>query len=320
MRVSIVIPNHNRADALPFTLEALCKQTYPSEKFEVVVVDQVSTDGSRELARMYQAPYRLRLVEQDAKYGVSVGRNGGVTAASGELVILLDSDIIADPNLVQAHAELHRKASGPILGCGRLLPYPPAYTTFIEQVSNPDAGLDRGTECEDFPFWHAFGGHLSFSIQIYNRIGPFKPELRGAEDIEFAYRAAQSGAGIKNCSQAIGYHNHGRSLVEHKQRAFEYWSIVPTFLAMHPELRGKIPGIAELEPVQWGRDSIPLIRAKALAEFWSCKMVRSGLFKYLNWAEKQRAIPRLTKFCYYRLMLGEMRAGARQGRLGQRIA
>jgi GT2 family glycosyltransferase len=314
MDLSIVIPNHNRVDALPLTLGALARQTYPADQFEVIVVDQASSDGSRELVSGFAAPYSLRLVTQDAKYGISVGRNGGVDVAQAPLVILLDADIISEPETVQAHIDLHRKSTGPILGCGRLLPYEPAYQRFIEQVANPESGLDRGTDLEDFPFWYAFGGHLSFGVSTFQQVGPFKPELKGAEDIEFAYRAEQLGIGIKNCSKAVGYHNHSRSLEERRERAFVYWRIIPTFLAMHPEVRGVIPGIAELEPIHWGHETLSSFSSKAQAEFWALRGSRAGLYRYLVWAEKNRAMPRLTKFCYYRLMLGEMRAGARRGR------
>lgn len=312
MNLSVVIPNHNRADALALTLESLARQTCPADQFEVIIVDQASTDGSRELVKSFPAPYSLRLVAQDAKYGISVGRNGGVQAAQGELIILLDADIIADPELAAAHVDLHRQSLAPILGCGRLLSYPPARLTFIEQVADPEAGLDRGAERQDFPFWYAFGGHLSFTKETFHLTGPFRPELKGAEDIDFAYRALGLGVGIKNCPAAIGYHNHSRSLAERRQRAAAYWSMIPAFLDLHPELRGQVPGYRELEPVEWGHEALALSLAKLAAGFWSLAPVRAGLYAYLAWAESRRALPRLAKFGYYRLMLGEMRAGARQ--------
>jgi GT2 family glycosyltransferase len=313
MNLSIVIPNHNRVEALPLTLDALSRQTYPAEQFEVIVVDQASTDGSRELVNSYATPFSLRLVSQEEKYGISIGRNGGVEAALTPWVILLDADIIADPGLVQAHADLHAQSREPILGCGRLLPYKPSYKTFIEQAADPDAGLDRGAQPGDVPFWDAFGGHLSFSVQTFELVGSFKPELKGAEDTDFAYRATCQGIGIKNCVNAIGYHNHSRSLAEHRERAYIYWRIIPTFLGMHPELRGKIPGISELEPLKWGNEPFAVSLSKTRAAFWANRIIRAGLYDYLEWAEKRRALPRATKFCYYRLMLGEMRAGAMDG-------
>lgn len=313
MKVSIVIPNHNRADALPLTLDSLARQTCPPDQFEVIVVDQASTDGSRELVKNYAAPFSLRLVEQDAKYGISVGRNGGVEVARAPIVILLDGDIVADPGLVQAHIDLYQRYPAPVLGCGRLLPYPPANKTFIEQTVNPETSLDRGVDLEDFPFYFAFGGHLSFRVDTFRQVGPFKPELKGAEDTEFAYRATKLGIAIKNCPAAVGYHNHSRSLKERRQRSSGYWRIVPTFLTMHPELRGQIPGIAELEPITWGKEPLRLSLTKLKATLWASSVTRFLLNLYLEWAEKHRSLPRLTKFAYYRLMLGDMRAGANQG-------
>jgi GT2 family glycosyltransferase len=315
VKVSIVMPNHNRVEALPLTLEALCFQNYPASEFEVIVVDQASTDGSRELIESYPAPFRVRLVKQAGKYGISVARNGGVEAAEGALVILLDADIVAEQELVDAHVRLHEKYAKPILGCGRLLPYRPGYKTFIDEVANPDAGLDRGVELEDFPIYYAFGGHLSFRRETFQQVGPFNPELKGAEDTEFAYRASRLGIGIKNCPEAVGYHNHFRSLEEHRKRASSYWSMTPALIEMHPELSGQIPGLAELEPLRIGREPAALSLAKARAAFWAVSLVRSGLYHYLSWAEERRALPRLTKFCYYRLMMGDQKAGARQGRI-----
>jgi glycosyltransferase involved in cell wall biosynthesis len=314
MNISIIMPTHNRIGALPLTLEALSNQTYPKDDFEVIVVDQASTDGSRELVKDYHSPYLLRLVTQDGKYGISVARNGGVDAASGRMVILLDADIIADPALVEAHDLLHKKFNSPILGCGRLLPYPPCYQTFIDQVANPDGGLDRGVELEDFPCYYAFGGHLSFTKDTFLRVGPFNPVLKGAEDTDFAYRASLLGIGIKNCVEAIGYHNHPRSLEERSERAFEYWKMIPKLMELHPELRGAIPGIAELEPLSWKTDHSRLVRSKLKATFWSWRLNRLVLYRFLKYCEKHRTLPRFAKAGYYRYMLGQMRAGAASAR------
>jgi glycosyltransferase involved in cell wall biosynthesis len=312
MKISIVMPTHNRADALPVTLEALNQQTFPKDGFEVIIVDQASTDGSREIATSFSVQYPLRLLPQDGKYGISIARNAGIEAANGFLIILLDADIIADPGLVEAHCQLHNRFSIPILGCGRLLPYPPCYRTFIDQVANPDAGLDRGTEPEDFPFYYAFGGHLSFSKDTFTRVGPFDPELKGAEDTEFAYRASLINIAIKNCYQAIGYHNHARSLEERRERGFAYSKMIPRLMKLHPELRGAIPGVYELEPFNWRHDPLPISYAKLRAEFWSWKINRNLLYRLLVFCERERTLPRFVKAGYYRLLLGDMRAGANQ--------
>lgn len=312
MKISVVMPTHNRMDALPLTLEALNKQTYPKDEFEVIIVDQASTDGVQDWILNYSAPYRLRILTQEGKYGISVARNGGIEVASGYLIILLDADIIADPQLIEEHSNLHEINTSPILGCGRLLPYPPCYKSFVIKVANPDAGLDRGTEPEDFPFYYAFGGHLSFSRETFTRVGLFDPELKGFEDTEFAYRASQLGVGIKNCFRAIGFHNHSRSLEERRARGFSYSKMIPRLMVLHPELRGIIPDVAQLEPIDWKNDPHSLKREKLRAIFWSLGVNRYLLNLFLIQCEKRSMLPPLTKAAYYRLLLGDMRAGANE--------
>lgn len=315
LEFSIVIPNHNRVDALSLTLQSLNQQTYPFAKFEVIVVDQASIDGSRELVNNFPSAYSLRLLPQDGKFGISVARNGGIETAKGNLIILLDADILTDPGLVMAHDQLHRSFESPLIACGRLLPYPQSYTSFIEKVANPEGGLDRGDQPGDFPFYWAFGGHISFPKSLYDIVGPFSPELKGAEDTEFAYRAHLKGYAIKNCPQAIGYHNHSRGLAERKERSFQYWKMIPKLMDMHPELQGTIPGISDLEPLHLGKDTAKLTFRKLKASFWSIALIRRVLFSFLIFCENQKIFARFAKAGYFRLMLGEMKAGARSGQI-----
>lgn len=313
MKISIVMPNHNRVEALKSSLESLTQQTFPPEQFEVLVVDQASDDGSRQLVANFSTPFSLKLIEQNAKYGISIARNAGIEAAANPFVILLDSDIIADSGLVEAHSCLHEQNRSPILGCGRLLPFYPSYSSFIEEVANPEGGLDRGVDKEDFPFYFAFGGHLSFSVDTFRRVGTFATEINGYEDIEFAYRAFRLGIGIKNCREAIGYHNHHRSMMEYHQRSFDYFRAIPLVFRKHPELKGIIPGLRSMEPLQVGSDSSSILLAKIKASFWSSTIIRKGILTYLLWADRNRAYPRITKFLFYRLYHGDRRAGLLQG-------
>jgi len=313
MKASVIVPNHNRDDAILLTLEALANQSIPMEDFEVIVIDQASTDHSLEILHNFNAPYQLHIILQDRKYGIPIARNAGADAAQSPLAIFLDSDIIADPYLVEAHIELHEKYAQPIIGCGRLLPYPPAYQTFIEQVANPDAGLDRGVDQEDFPFYWAFGGHLSVGIQTVNLISGFDPAFIAAgEDLDFAYRATQHGVAVKNCPKAIGYHNHHRTLESGRARSYNFFRLtLPLLLAKHPELSGKIEGMSEFEPIDWRHETFQTLLSKVTASFWSLPAIRNQLFRFLKWVDQKRHFPRMTKFCYYRLMVGETKAGVK---------
>ena len=88
--VSVIIPMHNAAPLLPRTLDSLCKQTFA--QFEVIMVDDRSTDQTREVASRYLHDARFKLVPLETNNGVANARNEGITRAKGEYLCFLDAD------------------------------------------------------------------------------------------------------------------------------------------------------------------------------------------------------------------------------------
>jgi glycosyltransferase involved in cell wall biosynthesis len=89
--VSTVIPNYNNARFLEHCVESIAAQDYPN--IEIVVVDDASTDDSREVLRALQTKHPcLRVIHQDGNVGITLNRKRGIEAATGEYVNYLDSD------------------------------------------------------------------------------------------------------------------------------------------------------------------------------------------------------------------------------------
>lgn len=311
-KLSIVMPCHNRRQALRLTLESLCQQTASGNDFEVLVVDQASTDGSRELVRSFEAPFHLRLVAQDAKYGISVARNGGIQEAQSEFILLLDADLIANSQLVEAHLALHESRPEALL-CGRVLPYLPAYTSYVERIANPEGGLERGDEDRVLPFYQGFGGHIGFTQNAYTQIGPFDPKLIGFEDIDFAYRASQLNYPILYNSRAIGYHNHPRTLQERLSQARGYNRMLPVMFARYPELKGQIPLLQDYEPIHWRRDWRNGLVRKLRIRTFGLSPVQGIALSILSLLDRRCQFPRLVRFLFWSLYLGNSYLGFRNG-------
>ncbi len=100
---SVVIPTYNRADFIVKTLRSVLAQTYAH--FEVIIVDNCSTDNTEELLQPFLASSQVRFFRQERNYERAVSRNKGMSLATGDFVTLLDSDDLMYPsNLADAAA------------------------------------------------------------------------------------------------------------------------------------------------------------------------------------------------------------------------
>jgi glycosyltransferase involved in cell wall biosynthesis len=110
---SVVIPTYNRANFILKTLQTVFDQTY--RNFEIIVVDNCSTDNTEELLRPFHDAGRLRFIKHDRNYERARSRNTGMGAARGDFVTLLDSDDLMYPSNLADAAEF--VASNPSAKC-----------------------------------------------------------------------------------------------------------------------------------------------------------------------------------------------------------
>ena len=99
-RFSVVIPAFNAAATLARAIESVQAQSWPAH--EIIVVDDGSRDASAEIARQFGDGVRLI---QQANSGVSVARNAGAAAATGDWLAFLDADDWYAPDRIKLHAE-----------------------------------------------------------------------------------------------------------------------------------------------------------------------------------------------------------------------
>src|SRR5579862_6274653 len=106
-RISVVVPTYNRRARLERVLAGLDRQTLPFDRFEVVIVDDGSTDDTKAwLERHSQRAYHVTVATQQ-NGGPARARNRGVADAQGELILFLDDDVEPTPELLAEHLKLH---------------------------------------------------------------------------------------------------------------------------------------------------------------------------------------------------------------------
>ena len=96
-KISVIIPTFNRAHTLGSSIESILNQT--SDKWELIIIDDGSTDGTPNLMNQYLVDQRIKYYYQQHQ-GVSTARNFGVLNAQGDYIIFLDSDDTFTPNLI----------------------------------------------------------------------------------------------------------------------------------------------------------------------------------------------------------------------------
>jgi glycosyltransferase involved in cell wall biosynthesis len=157
MKYSVIIPSYNKALPLMLTLTAFETQTYPHDQFEVVVVNDGSTDDTMERLSRYRPPYRLVPVSLKETAGRSAARNLGVAAASGDMLIFCDPDFLVTPDFVQTHETYHRQHPNAVVSGVPILfikAYPHLYPDFSAEEKVAAAEVLQASGLWSNDYWH----------------------------------------------------------------------------------------------------------------------------------------------------------------------
>ncbi len=205
---SVVIPTYNRLPILAKCLRALEQQRLetqtPIQGYEIVVVDDGSTDGTLEWLAARAAEFPHVLTHSQDHQGPAAARNLGVHQAKGDTVIFIDSDLVVTENFLQSHADALLKGQEN-LGSDRLFTYGAVINTC--NFDNPTAEPYKVT---DYSAAYFATGNVAIARHWLLEAGLFDTgfQLYGWEDLELGVRLKQLGLKLIKCPQAVGYHWH----------------------------------------------------------------------------------------------------------------
>lgn len=243
----MIIPTHNRASILEKTLEALLEgQTGPLPPWEVLVVDDGSTDDTSELLRSKERKYGSRFKafrQENLKQGAA--RNRAMARAQGTLFVFLGDDIIPTPEFLSRHWRAYENLGQPrrhgLIGQTLWHPdIPPSpFRMWIGQW-----GLQFGfcliQDKDNVPFNFFYTSNLSFSRDLYDDLGGFDEGFQeyGWEDIELGYRYVQQGGmRLRYDPEAVAYHYHRITVRSFCDRQYKVGYSAVRFGRLHPELQ-----------------------------------------------------------------------------------
>ncbi|MBE9076438.1 glycosyltransferase [Romeria aff. gracilis LEGE 07310] len=214
MFFSVVIPTYNRRPILAKCLRALEQQTLapagPVTGYEVVLVDDGSTDGTVAWLQANAADFpHLRLFECDHG-GAAIARNVGVQQAKGDTIVFIDSDLVILDSFLQHHAErlqTYRQTHGN----DRAFTYGRVVNT-----CNFDRPTAEPFKLTDYSQAFFATGNVAIAKHWLMAAGLFDPQFTqyGWEDLELGVRLKNLGLSLLKCPEAVGYHWHPPFSVE----------------------------------------------------------------------------------------------------------
>lgn len=189
MRISVIVPTHNRRALLERKLRALEREL---GDFEIIVVADGCADGTLDFLCGFNTRLDVQVLELPG-LGAAAARNAGVRASSGKILLFSDDDVIPRSGWVLAHTNAHSQKN--VVAVGRL--ELPAQLRDGASFLGPKA-----------LWWNATGANSSLSRALFDRAGGYDESFReyGGEDPDLGFRLLKSGANFVFLSSAVAEH------------------------------------------------------------------------------------------------------------------
>lgn len=264
IRISLVIPTHNRAVPLLAALESVVRQTLPPGEWECLVVDNNSPDDTAERFAAFAAAHpdvNLRMVRETGP-GVSCARNRGLAEVAGPIVAFIDDDERVNESFLEAYLAFFDTHPDAVVAGGRIIAeYPESRPSWMSKwtempIANP---MDFGDAVRPFPAGRVpGGGNMAFRRTGLARYGGFDPSLGrvngrliGGEENDFFERLLRGGETIWYVPGAVMWH-----IIPPSKLTADYFRRLSYNVGVSQRLRARIHHrmlkTCLLEVVKWG--------------------------------------------------------------------
>jgi len=243
--ISVIIPSFNRRDILKRTLEAYFNQTYPKELYELIVVDDGSTDGTDQMVTSMLKngpPCRLRFFKHQTNKGLPAARNLGTREAFGDLILHVNDDCIPISQFLEEHMKFYFSIAQPNIGVlGQIDLHPDIKSThFLDFIyRGPQFVCTKLIHGTVLNFWDFYGGNVLLEKKKLLEIGLFDEDFKSSlyDDTELSYRLHKTGFKLIYNENAVTYHYHETNLQNFQERQRKVGETAILFYKKHPELR-----------------------------------------------------------------------------------
>lgn len=234
MYISVVVPNYNGQRTIEQCLAALLNQSIPHNGYEVIIVDDCSTDESKAYLQTAATRHQnLKVVFHNKNKGRCITRNDGIRTACGEIIIFVDNDIIVDCKFIEVHKRYHEQYCQESVAVISNLSFAPEYlmkSNFGRYLNscylgNRTLAERKKLDYTDLPPSYFGGGISSVRRDDLMAAGLFDENIHGygAEDEQMGYLLSLDGVRMAFAEDARALHFDCVSLNRYKLKIIEMY-------------------------------------------------------------------------------------------------
>jgi len=240
-KLTVIIPTYNRADILKKCLDALSRQIFPIQDFEVIVSDDGSTDHTKDLVYMIKStlPYSLRYWRQ-ANQSANAARNRAIECSKGRILLFINDDTLAEPDMLSEHIRTHEEYPDDniaVLGRVTISPDVPS-SIFAKEHLDYSFGLWKNQKILDWRAFYTCNVSVKRTFLLTN--GLFEEKLRYHDDVELGERLSRHGLIVIYNRKALGYHYHYLSEQEYLRLAQKGGKQLAIWYRKSPHLKNEL--------------------------------------------------------------------------------
>lgn len=233
--LSVVVISWNQLAFLQRLLDQLLAQNYDHSKYEILIVDDGSSDGSREWLQSLNRD-NVRVILGSRNRGRGASRNAGIRAAGGSIIVMIDGDHTVQADYLSLHASRHQSGRCVIVGKSDFIEQD-EYTALNHYLNN--GGAVKMPPNARLPGRYFLTRNCSAPRDLLFEVGLFDETFLawGGEDLDLGVRLAKSGVPIYGEPNALAIHHHHRNLRDLMKQVYLYGrESIPILLQRHPSL------------------------------------------------------------------------------------
>lgn len=202
---SVIVPTYNRKTFVIKCVQSLLEQKFPKDKYEIIVIDNNSTDGTRQALKNYS----INLLLEKKRSG-DAARNKGIKKAKGKWLVFTDSDCVASKNWLSL---LFKETDSPQTGClaGKIIHQ--KVNSSVDDIMKKTKTINQKKALSHPHFPFVLLANATYRKEVFEKIGLIDDNLGPSGDIDLTWRMlSETNWKIKYLPRAIVYHQPRKTL------------------------------------------------------------------------------------------------------------